>query len=57
MLKDWNGALKNYNKALKYNPDNALLHYNKAMIYLKLNDHKNAIPSFDLAIKHDPSDN
>ena len=56
MLKDWNGALKNYNKALKYNPDNALLHYNKAMIYLKLNDHKNAIPSFDLAIKHDPSD-
>lgn len=54
--KQYNAALKEYNKVLKIRKDFAYAHYNKGCCYLAKNSLVNARYEFGLAIKENPNE-
>jgi len=53
--KDYEGALKDYNEALKLNANNAAAYVSRGTLYaLYINDFKAAFADFDKAIELDP---
>lgn len=48
----WNAHIAEVNETLKLNSKNAEAHFNKAFALAQLSRHKEAIASFDLAIKY-----
>ncbi|HJD64259.1 MAG TPA: tetratricopeptide repeat protein [Rickettsia endosymbiont of Sericostoma sp.] len=47
-------AIKEYDLAIKYQPENPVNYYNKAIALAGLNKWQEAIKEYDLAIKHQP---
>lgn len=51
---DWQTALESYNQALRWQPDNATLHYEKGKAHKSLEDRQAALDAFSTAIAKDP---
>ncbi len=53
-LKDYKNAIKNYNKAIKLQPENADFYNNLGMTYLRFNNVEKAFENFKESIKLNP---
>ncbi|WP_369765263.1 tetratricopeptide repeat protein [Flavobacterium sp. WC2429] len=51
---DYNGAIEDYTKAIKINPD-ASYYFSRGLAFYYLKDYKNALKDMDVAIKLDPA--
>ncbi len=47
--------MKNFDLAIKYNPNDAKAYYIKGACLNELGQHQEALENFDLAIKYDPN--
>ncbi|MFN5955373.1 MAG: tetratricopeptide repeat protein [Dolichospermum sp.] len=54
-LGDKQGAIDDYNQAIKINPNLALAYYNRGIVRYELGDKPGAIDDFNLAIKFNPN--
>ena len=54
-LKDYNGAISDYNKAIELNPNYTKAYYNRGISKSKLKDHYGAISDFNKAIELNPN--
>ena len=54
-LKDYNGAISSYNKAIELNPNYTKAYYNRGWSKDKLKDHYGAISDYIKAIELDPN--
>ena len=54
-LKDFQGAIDDYTKAIGINPNNASFYKNRASAKNELGDYQGAIPDFDKAITINPN--
>ena len=55
-LKDYNGAIKDYNKVIEFEPNFTEAYYNRAMAKFYLKDYKGAIADCTKAIEFNPND-
>ncbi|KJV72377.1 TPR repeat family protein, partial [Orientia tsutsugamushi str. UT76] len=53
-LGQYQEAIKNFDIAIKYQPDCALAYVNKGMSLNELGHHQKAIKNYDIAIKYQP---
>jgi tetratricopeptide (TPR) repeat protein len=53
-LKDYTGAILDYNKAIELDPDNANAYYNRGCTKSSLEDFRGAMLDYNKAIKLDP---
>ena len=54
-LKDYQGAISNYNKALEIDPNYAKAYLNRGVARSNLKDYQGAISDYDKALKIDPN--
>ena len=54
-LKDYNGAIADYTKAIELNPNYALAYYNRGISKKDLEDNYGAIADYNKAIELDPN--
>jgi len=54
-LKDYKGALQDYNKAIELNPNYALAYYNRGVAKDKLKDYRRALQDYNKAIELNPN--
>ncbi len=55
LLKDYKGAIADYNKSIELNPNNAMVFNNRGFIKTKLKYYKGAIADYTKAIELDPN--
>ena len=55
-LKDYNGAISNFTKAIELNPEYTNAYYNRALAKDRLNNHYGAISDYSKAIELDPKE-
>ncbi|MGE4597046.1 MAG: tetratricopeptide repeat protein [Methylophilaceae bacterium] len=55
-LKDYSGAIADYNKAIEINPNHADAYYNRGIAKDNLEDYYGAIADYTKAIEIDPND-
>ena len=55
-LKDYNGAIAEFNTAIQLNPDYAITYYNRGLAKDELKDYTGAISDFNKAIQLNPDD-
>jgi len=53
---DYQGAIKDFNKAIELNPKDAEAYYNRGVTNVKLGDYREAIEDFNKAIELNPKD-
>lgn len=53
MIKDTQKRLQNYTKAIKSNPDNAELYYQRAEVSFQVKDYQSAIKDYNSSIRLD----
>lgn len=53
-MKDYNGAILNYNKAIKLNNKSSNYFYDRGLAYKSLHKYEKAIKDFDEAIRLNP---
>jgi tetratricopeptide (TPR) repeat protein len=49
-MKDYQNAIRSYDRAIEINPNLAVAYYNRGNAYSDLKDYQNAIRSYDRAI-------
>jgi tetratricopeptide (TPR) repeat protein len=54
-MKDYQNAIRSYDRAIEINPNYADAYYNRGLAYKNLKDYQNAIRSYDRAIEIDPN--
>ena len=55
-LKDYNGAISDFTKAIELNPDDADAYYNRGLAKSNLEDYYGAISDYNKAIELNPND-
>lgn len=53
--KDWEGAIKHYNKAITLDPDNAAYYSNRAAAWSQKGNHESALADANRCVDRDPS--
>ncbi|MFL0760785.1 MAG: tetratricopeptide repeat protein, partial [Prochlorococcus sp.] len=55
-LKDYQGAIADFNKAIEFGPQYAYAYYNRGITKSTLGHYREAIADFGMAIEIDPKD-